>query len=88
MAVGRQLYHVDAGAAAARSAAGCTVGSSAGCLSVTPTPALQSAPCAAQLTSLKLKRYPMLSVPTWLGALTGLRYLLWDPALPADTQCE
>lgn len=30
----------------------------------------------------------MLSVPTWLGALTGLRYLLWDPALPADTQCE
>ncbi|KAI7844570.1 hypothetical protein COHA_001928 [Chlorella ohadii] len=39
-----------------------------------------------QLTSLKLKRYPMLSVPTWLGSLTGLRYLLWDPALPADTQ--
>ncbi|PRW58407.1 nuclear pore complex NUP50A-like isoform X1 [Chlorella sorokiniana] len=39
-----------------------------------------------QLTSLKFKRYPVLSVPTWLGALTGLRYLLWDPALPADTE--
>lgn len=44
-------------------------------------------PCV-QLTSLKLKRYPMLSVPSWLGALAGLRYLLWDPALPADSQCE
>lgn len=35
-----------------------------------------------------MKRTPMLSVPMWLGALTHLRYLLWDPALPADSECE
>ncbi|PSC76901.1 Leucine-rich repeat-containing 40 [Micractinium conductrix] len=38
-----------------------------------------------QLTALKLKRYPVTGVPTFLGALTQLHYLLWDPALPADT---
>lgn len=43
-----------------------------------------STPPPPQLTSLKLKRYPVLSVPGWLGSLTQLRYLLWDPALPAD----
>ena len=52
-----------------------------------PLPHMSPVPCV-QLTSLKLKRYPMLSVPSWLGALAGLRYLLWDPALPADSQCE
>ena len=60
-----------------------------------PTACPQSALCArlpptlpVQLTSLKLKRIPMVATPSWLGALTQLRNLLWDPALPADHDCE
>jgi hypothetical protein len=30
----------------------------------------------------------MVATPTWLGALTQLQNLLWDPALPADCDCE
>ena len=41
-----------------------------------------------QLTALKMKRLPVVAEPQFLGALTQLRYLLWDPALPADTRCE
>lgn len=40
-----------------------------------------------QLTALKLKRYPATAVPSF-ASLTNLRFLLWDPALPADATCE
>lgn len=52
----------------------------------TRSPTRPPAP-APQLTALKMKRVPTLSVPTWLGALSQLRYLLWDPALPAESEC-
>ena len=52
-----------------------------------PLPSCHPVP-RPQLTALKLKRYPVTGVPTFLGALTQLHYLLWDPALPADTPCE
>ena len=48
----------------------------------------RTSPALLQLTSLKMKRTPMASVPSWLGELTQLRFLLWDPALPADIECE
>jgi hypothetical protein len=41
-----------------------------------------------QLTTLKMKRVPMVCEPPFLAPLTQLRYLLWDPVLPADAICE
>jgi hypothetical protein len=38
-----------------------------------------------RLTTLKLKRTPLQDPhPEWLGALTQLKHLLWDPYRPVD----
>ena len=52
-------------------------------------PPLGELPCGmsrlTRLTTLKLKRTPLQDPhPEWLGALTQLKHLLWDPYLPVD----